>query len=31
MVGVSGKRTKAVAVSAHYDWIRETMLKLSAP
>jgi len=31
MVGVSGKRTKAVAISAHYDWIRETMRKLSAP
>jgi hypothetical protein len=31
MVGVSGKRTKAVALSAHYDWIRETMRKLATP
>ena len=31
MVGVSGKQTKAVALSAHYDWIRETMRKLAAP
>ena len=31
MVGVSEKRTKAVAVASHYDWIRETMRKLSAP
>ncbi|MDB5577453.1 MAG: peptidase and chymotrypsin/Hap [Bradyrhizobium sp.] len=31
MVGVSGKQTKAVALAAHYDWIRETMRKLSAP
>ena len=31
MVGVSGKRTKAVALAAHYDWIRETMRKLAAP
>ena len=31
MVGVSGKRTKAVAISAHTDWIRETMRKLATP
>ena len=31
MVGVSEKRTKAVALAAHYDWIRETMRKLAAP
>ena len=31
MVGVSGKQTKAVALAAHYDWIRETMRKLAAP
>lgn len=31
MVGVSGKRTKAVALAAHYDWIRETMRKLETP
>ncbi|MDO8399987.1 MAG: trypsin-like serine protease [Bradyrhizobium sp.] len=31
MVGVSGKRTKAVALAAHTDWIRETMRKLSGP
>jgi len=31
MVGVSGKQTKAVALSAHYDWIRETVRKLSVP
>ena len=31
MVGVSGKRTKAVALAAHYNWIKETMQKLSAP
>lgn len=31
MVAVAGKQTKAVALSAHYDWIRETMRKLSAP
>jgi Trypsin len=30
MVGVSEKRTKAVALAAHYDWIRETMRKLGA-
>jgi hypothetical protein len=30
MVGVSDKRTKAVALAAHYDWIRETMRKLGA-
>ncbi len=30
MVGISGKQTKAVALAAHYDWIRETMQKLSA-
>ena len=31
MVGVSGKQTKAVALAAHYDWIRETMRKLATP
>jgi hypothetical protein len=31
MVGVSGKQTRAVALAAHYDWIRETMRKLAAP
>jgi secreted trypsin-like serine protease len=31
MVGVSGKQTKAVALAAHYDWIRETVRKLAAP
>lgn len=31
MVAVAGKQTKAVALSAHYDWIRETMRKWSAP
>ena len=31
MVGVSEKRTKAVALAAHYDWIRETMRKLATP
>lgn len=31
MVGVSGKHTKAVALAAHYDWIRETVRKLAAP
>lgn len=31
MVGVSEKRTKAVALAAHGDWIRETMRKLGAP
>jgi len=31
MVGVSGKQTKAVALAAHTDWIRETMRKLSGP
>ena len=31
MVGVSQKRTKAVALAAHYDWIKQTMRKLSAP
>ena len=31
MVAVSGKQTKAVAISAHYDWIRETMRKLATP
>ena len=31
MVGVSGKRTKAVALATHYNWIKETMQKLSAP
>ena len=31
MVGVSGKQTKAVALAAHYDWIKETMRKLGAP
>jgi Trypsin len=30
MVGISDKRTKAVALAAHYDWIRETMRKLGA-
>lgn len=31
MVAVSGKQTKAVALAAHTDWIRETMRKLAAP
>ena len=31
MVSVSGKQTKAVAISAHTDWIRETMGKLATP
>ena len=31
IVAVSPTRTKAVALSAHYDWIKETMAKLSAP
>ncbi|MDO9061751.1 MAG: trypsin-like serine protease [Bradyrhizobium sp.] len=31
MVGVSGSQTKAVALAAHYGWIRETMRKLAAP
>lgn len=31
MVGVSEKQTKAVALAAHYDWIRETMRRLAAP
>ena len=31
IVAVSPTRTKAVALSAHYSWIRETMAKLSAP
>lgn len=31
MVAVSGKQTKAVAISAHYDWIRETMRRLATP
>jgi hypothetical protein len=31
IVAVSPTRTKAVALSAHYDWIKETMAKLSGP
>jgi hypothetical protein len=31
IVAVSPTRTKAVALSAHYDWIKETVVKLSAP
>jgi hypothetical protein len=31
MVGVRLNQTKAVALSAHYGWIRDTMQKLSAP
>ena len=31
MVGVSGKQTKAVALAAHYDWVRQTTRKLAAP
>ena len=31
MVAVAGKQTKTVALAAHYDWIRETMRKLSTP
>ena len=31
IVAVSPTRTKAVALSAHYDWIKETMAKLAAP
>jgi len=31
MIGVSGRRTRAVALAAHYDWIRESMRKLAAP
>jgi hypothetical protein len=31
IVAVSPTRTKAVALSAHYDWIKDTMAKLSAP
>ena len=31
MVAVAGKQTKAVALSAHHDWIRETMRKLNVP
>jgi hypothetical protein len=31
IVGVSENRTKAVALAAHYGWIRETVEKLSAP
>jgi hypothetical protein len=31
IVAVSPTRTKAVALSAHYDWIKETMAKLSTP
>jgi secreted trypsin-like serine protease len=30
MVGVAEKRTKAVALAAHYGWIRETMRKLGS-
>jgi len=31
IVAVSPTRTKAVALAAHYDWIKETVAKLSAP
>jgi secreted trypsin-like serine protease len=31
IVAVAPTRTKAVALAAHYDWIKETMQKLSAP
>ena len=31
IVAVSPDRTKAVALAAHYDWIKETMQKLGAP
>jgi hypothetical protein len=31
MVAVSGRQTKAVALTAHHDWIRETMRKLEKP
>jgi hypothetical protein len=31
MVGVAQNRTKAVALAAHYDWIRDTMRKLATP
>lgn len=31
MVAISGKQTKAVALAAHSEWIRETVRKLSAP
>jgi Trypsin len=31
IVAVAPTRTKAVALAAHYDWIKETMQKLGAP
>jgi hypothetical protein len=31
IVGIAQNRTKAVALAAHYGWIKQTMQKLSVP